>query len=258
MKPPRPIGDDDLQAVVDGRVAPERRPEIESYLTDNSAAAAHVVAMRNDLASLRDALAAKAKEPVPPHLRVSHILAERRRTSRGLYGAAAVILLVLCGAAGWVARGVLQPQRPATVQVLNEGLAAYRTFVAETAHPVEVPAAQETHLVQWLSKRLRQPVTAPDLTRYGYRLFGGRLLPGSDDVGAQLMYETAEGQRLTLYVRAGETGTTAFRYSRDGELSTFYWLDRGLGFVLTAQTTPERLTPIAEAVYRHVEAQPAH
>ena len=71
------------------------------------------------------------------------------------------------------------------------------------------------------------------------------------------MYENAQGQRLTLYVRAGETGTTAFRLTREGDLSTFYWLDRGLGFALTARWSPEQLTPLAQAVYRQIEGDAA-
>ena len=35
--------------------------------------------------------------------------------------------------------------------------------MVEVAHPVEVGAAQEAHLLQWLSKRLGRKLAAPDL-----------------------------------------------------------------------------------------------
>ena len=36
-------------------------------------------------------------------------------------------------------------------------------------------ASDSAQLVQWVSNRLKQPVTLPDLTGSGYRLMGGRL-----------------------------------------------------------------------------------
>jgi anti-sigma factor RsiW len=91
---------------------------------------------------------------------------------------------------------------------------------------------------------------APDLTPFGYRLMGGRLLPGNGSAAAQLMYDDASSRRLTLYVRAAAGGETAFRFQREGDVATFAWIDQGFGFAVTAPVTREELMPIAEAVYR--------
>jgi anti-sigma factor RsiW len=139
---------------------------------------------------------------------------------------------------------------PATTGVAQNANAAYRTYVVEVAHPVEVASAQEAHLLQWLSRRLGKPLSAPDLTPFGYKLMGGRLLPGTDSAAAQLMYDDASGKRLTLYVRAAPGSETAFRFQRDGDAATFAWIDQGFGFAVTAPATREELLPIAEAVYR--------
>ncbi len=48
----------------------------------------------------------------------------------------------------------------------------------EVRHPVEVTAAQQDHLVQWLSKRVGRPLKVPVLAAEGYELVGGRLLSG--------------------------------------------------------------------------------
>ena len=106
---------------------------------------------------------------------------------------------------------------------------------------------QEAHLLQWLSKRLGRKLTAPDLSRFGYRLMGGRLLPGGSGAAAQLMYDDASGRRLTIYVRATEGTETAFRFQKEGEAATFAWIDQGFGFAVTATGTREELLPIAEA-----------
>jgi len=91
---------------------------------------------------------------------------------------------------------------------------------------------------------------APDLTPFGYKLMGGRLLPGNGGAAAQLMYDDATGKRLTLYVRAAAGSETAFRFQREGDAATFAWIDQGFGFAVTAPATREELLPIAEAVYR--------
>ncbi len=76
--------------------------------------------------------------------------------------------------------------------------AAHLTFVVDARHPVEVTAAQEGHLVQWLSNRLGRPLRVPDLAGLGFHLIGGRLLPGSAGPAAQFMFDDDNGTRLTI------------------------------------------------------------
>jgi len=123
-------------------------------------------------------------------------------------------------------------------------------------HPVEVGAEQEAHLVQWLSKRLGSTLRPPQLSPLGYRLIGGRLLPGDGDGPvAQFMYEDGGGKRLTLYVARERTGRqeTAFRYTQEKELSVFYWIDDQLGYALSASLPKQALGKIADAVYAQLE-----
>jgi anti-sigma factor RsiW len=168
--------------------------------------------------------------------------------------AAGVLIFAVGTGVGWLAADrekVATVSAPsATTGVAQNATAAYRTFVVEVAHPVEVASAQEGHLLQWLSRRLGKPLVAPDLAPFGYRLMGGRLLPGNGGAAAQLMYDDASGKRLTLYVRAADGGETAFRFQREGDAATFAWIDRGFGFAVTAPVPREELMPIAEAVYR--------
>jgi anti-sigma factor RsiW len=98
----QPIGEDDLQAYVDGRLVPERLAKVEAYLSDHPAAAGRIAAYRRQRQELGDALATKADEPVPARLRVSIILANRRLSHRRRLKAAAVALfwLVLGSATG--------------------------------------------------------------------------------------------------------------------------------------------------------------
>ena len=249
-----PIDEDELQAFVDERLDGPRRDAVEAHLARHPELRERIAAERRQRASLRAQLQGKAAEPIPARLRIATLQAARRaRLARRMcLIAASVAIFVIGGSAGWFANGLrpaLVAQAPTTT-VAQGAAAAYRTFVVEVAHPVEVGVAQETHLLQWLSKRLGHKLEAPDLAPFGYRLMGGRLLPGGSGAAAQLMYEDTAGKRLTLYVRAADGTETAFRFQQDGDAATFAWIDQGFGFAVTATASREELLPIAEAVYK--------
>lgn len=254
-----PIDENELQAFVDDRLDADRRAAVEAHLAAHPELAERIATERRQRAMLRSRLDAKFAEPIPARLRIANLRAARRTSwRRGWTAAAAAVVLFVTGAtAGWFANGIApgpRPIAPAT-SVAQGAKAAYRTFVVEVAHPVEVSAQQEAHLLQWLSKRLGRKLAAPDLSPFGYRLMGGRLLPGGDGAAAQLMYDDASGKRLTIYVRASEGSETAFRFQKEGDASTFAWIDQGFGFAVTAPASREELLPIAEAVYRGFEGK---
>lgn len=249
-----PPGEDELQAYVDERLDGPRRAAVEAHLARTPELRDRIQAERRHRASLRGQLQDKVDEPIPPRLRIANIQAARRaRLARraGLAAAALAIFMVGAGV-GWLANEQRPnvAMSPPTTSIAQGATAAYRTFVVEVAHPVEVGAAQEAHLLQWLSKRLGRKLEAPDLTPFGYRLIGGRLLPGGSGAAAQLMYEDPTGRRLTLYVRAADGTETAFRFQKDGDAATFAWIDQGFGFAVTAMASREELLPIAEAIYK--------
>jgi anti-sigma factor RsiW len=252
-----PIGEDDLHAYVDRRLQPERVEAVEAYLNANTEIASRVSAWRAQRETLRDQLAAKAAEPIPARLRISNIRAARRQSRLRQFRmiAASAAWLFAGGAVGWIAaKTEWSVPRPVPAVMVSDAISAYRTFVVDVSHPVEVKATEGDHLVEWLSKRLGQPIKAPDLTAFGFRLMGGRLLPASTNgIAAQLMYDDDHGTRLTLYLRNGEKGETAYRFVREGNVSAFYWIDQGLGFAVSAAASRDRLLPIVEAVYRQVE-----
>lgn len=252
-----PIGEDELQAFVDDRLEGERRAAVEAHLANHPELAGRIAAERRQRAILRSRLDAKFAEPVPARLRIANLRAARRGFRAGGWAAAAVALFMAGATAGWFANAIAPaPLAPAPTTAVAQGAhAAHRTFVVEVAHPVEVGVQQEAHLLQWLSKRLGRKLAAPDLSPFGYRLMGGRLLPGGSGAAAQLMYDDASGRRLTIYVRATEGRETAFRFQKEGDAATFAWIDQGFGFAVTATATRDELLPIAEAVYRDFEGK---
>jgi anti-sigma factor RsiW len=252
-------GEDDLQAFIDDRLDATGRAAVEAYLAVHPEIRERVATERRQRTALRGQLAAKFAEPIPARLRIANIRASRRGHWTGwMRSAAAALVIFGAGAAGgWFANGLAPASAPAapTTSIAQGATAAFRTFVVEVAHPVEVSVAQEAHLLQWLGKRLGRPLAAPDLSRFGYRLMGGRLLPAGSAAAAQLMYDDASGQRLTVYVRAASGTETAFRFQQEGDAATFAWIDQGFGFAVTAIAGRDELLPIAEAVYRGFEGK---
>jgi anti-sigma factor RsiW len=260
----RPVDEDDLQARVDGRLAPERAEAVDAYIAAHPEVQARLLQFAEQRQALRAAFADQAERPIPARLRVAHLLEERRhRRYRQLANvAAAVCLLVLGGVVGWVARDVAAPlvssARGAAARMITaDAIAAYRTFSVEVRHPVEVDSGQEAHLVQWLSKRLGRQLVVPNLTNVGFRLMGGRLLPAEDGPAAQFMYENGNAERLTLYLRAGGGGETAFRYHEEGGIGAFYWADEGFGYAIAAKADRDLLSRIAEIVYQQTSPDAA-
>jgi len=255
----RPIGEDDLQAFVDGRLEPSRLQTVKVFLESDPVRAQHVAQEIEQREALRARLAFKAQEPIPARLRVASLVAAQRKPHRFHRPAVAAALAWLAlggmlGAAGGLWWGTRQQQGAEQMIVADSAIAAHRIYVGERLHPVEVPGDQETHLVQWLSRRVGRPLFAPNLTTQGYRLIGGRLLPAGGQAAAMFMYENSGGTRLTLYARSspGE-GETAFRFESQDGISAFSWIDNGLSYVVSARAEREQLLPIAETIYHQFE-----
>ncbi len=166
---------------------------------------------------------------------------------------------------GWFMHGQLQGpssgallarQQPVR-EFVHQAALAHAVYAPEVRHPVEVGSAQEEHLVQWLSKRLGRPLKLPHLNEQGYELVGGRLLPGDEGARAQFMYQNARGERVTLYLgstpdNVGGQGSTEFRYSIDGPVPGFYWVDEGFAYALSGTLTRQQLLQLAQAVYHQL------
>ena len=168
--------------------------------------------------------------------------------------AAVVLIAALAGAGGYFVRGLTIDTRRPEAAFVATAIGAHSVYVPEVRHPVEVGAAEEAHLVQWLTKRIGANVRAPVLSGLGWKLVGGRLLPDRGLPAAQFMYEDGTGRRLTLYMRK-ETGlnNTAFQFAERDGFGAFYWVDRPLAYAIAGRLGREELMSLANAVYGQLE-----
>jgi anti-sigma factor RsiW len=246
-----PVTEDELHAYVDDELPAERRADVEAWLATHPDDAERVRSWR----AMADALHARydsvADEAVPKRLEIERLV---RQPRKWIYGAVAATLVafVAGGGVGWVARGAAAA--PSTFQNFTEdALDAHRLYVVEVRHPVEVPGSERDHLQQWLTKRCGWDVRAPELAASGLKLVGGRLLPGPTGPASFLMYESASGERFTVYTAKATAETTQMRYAADGNDSAMFWADRGVGYVVSGGADRGRLTQIAQAVYDQME-----
>jgi anti-sigma factor RsiW len=126
---------------------------------------------------------------------------------------------------------------------------------------VEVAAAEEDHLVSWLSNRIARPLSAPTLEAEGFALVGGRLLPPDARTGtgpvAQLMYENAGAERLTVHVTAAlPDGADAYEFATRDALEAFYWANDQITCTVVGDLPEAQMQAVASKVYQQMTRRP--
>ncbi|WP_415774057.1 anti-sigma factor family protein [Paraburkholderia sp. J8-2] len=257
-----------LGAFVDGELPAGEREALQAHLANDPRAAARVAAWRAQKAALKalcegsrvsgegevpgaDAAAATPAvlvlRPRVPWWWRAGIAAAWVAVGAGLSVTAALVVPQFAGLApervADSAPGAVRSETPEAFA--RRADIAYAVYSPEQRHPVEVGAADEAHLVAWLSKRLGKPLSVPSLAEYGYTLVGGRLLPGNTGPAAQFMYENDAGERLTLYVAGSAAERDPVRLLRDGNRRTFYWSTERTGYALSGPQTEPKLHEIA-------------
>ena len=242
----------DLHALVEGKLSPQDRAQVEAALAGNPALRADVEAWRSQRDALRE-LGMNAAEATVPVRFLDIVRPRRAPWLPWLGGALAGAMMVVAGWLGhaWYAGAV--DAADARVRFVHDARVAHAVYSPEVRHPVEVGAEQSAHLVQWLSKRLGAQLKAPALQSQGYELVGGRLLPGDDGARAQFMYQDSGGERITLYVtvlpKGSSPGTTAFRFEEGSPVAAFYWIDGDFGYALSGNLPRNTLLELSKVVY---------
>jgi anti-sigma factor RsiW len=244
------LSDEQLHAYVDNALADFERRAIEARLTQDPEAAERVRAYIEQRRLLHVAF-----DPVLQERHTLDMTPPRRAVAAVHWLAIAASLVVGIGIGFMVRDWQGTTQQHATIA--RQVVLAHAAYLPEVRHPVEVTAAEESHLVAWLSKRLEGPLRAPSLAKFGYQLLGGRLLPAANREDpaplALLMYENAQGKRLSLMVkRNARNAETSFRFTDDNGIRVFYWIDGPFGYALAGAIERDDLQKIARDVYQQL------
>ena len=251
-----PVTEEELHAYVDGELPADRHEAVTAWLATHPEQAATVAAWRAQAENIRARFGAVAKEPVPDRLGIEKVLRQGRsngRTWAAAVAAAAVVAFMMGGSVGWVARGASVAPPTGFDTFTTEALDAYKLYVGEVRHPVEVPGTERAHMTQWLSKRLGAELRIPELQSLGLKLVGGRLLPGPTGAAAFYMYESPSGDRYTIYCAKAGVPETAFRFKSGERYAAFYWVDDKVAYVVSGPAERDRLETVTKSVYDQID-----
>jgi len=252
-----PLSDEELHAYADNQLSGERAGEVAATLAREPALAARVSEIRRQNALLRDALDPWLAEPLSRELLSAAAGSAARPRRRWLPAAlTAAASLVLGIGLGWFGRSAMLELAGTPVTFQRQAALTHALYAADANRPVEVWANEEERLVRWLSKRLNYPLQAPNLNGVGFALVGGRLVAGNEKPGALFMYENADKQRISLFVRkdAEPSRETAFRYAVEDGVGVFYWIDDTCGYALSGRLDRGQLLAVARVVYGQLAA----
>lgn len=258
-----PVTEDELHAYVDGELPADRREAVGAWLAANPEQAALVAAWRAQADSIRARYGDVVNEPVPQRLQLDQIIKNditharmRGRTWASMAAAAALVAFIAGGGVGWYARAATTVAQPVFDKFTAEALDAYKLYVVEVRHPVEVPGSELAHLKQWLSRRVGHELNIPDLSSMGLKLVGGRLLPGPTGAAAFYMYEGPTGERFTIFCGKAGGPETALHFKSADQFASFTWVDDKVGYVVSGPANRERLEAVTKVVYEQVDKTP--
>ncbi|WP_421758746.1 anti-sigma factor family protein [Devosia sp.] len=259
-----PILEADLHAFADGQLDAARQAEVEAWLLNHPEKAAEVANWQRQNEALSALFVTTGNEPIPDRLRPRQVA--RRSSSRnwGLsqLAAAAIVLIAVGGALGWAGRDIISPPETPKDVLIGSAVVAHALYVKENRHAVEVAGSDRDHLVTWLSNRIDRPFTPPDLAADGFTLVGGRLLPGDYDEenpspAAQLMYENAAAERVTVYITASlPDEKPAYEFATRDALDAFYWANDKITCTVVGDLPMDQMKAVAKKVYQQLTWRP--
>jgi anti-sigma factor RsiW len=256
---PFEIDTDALHAFADGQLSAEQRAAVEAYLAAHPDAAATVAGWQRQGDAVRTLFAPVASEAVPARLSPQRI-AERLRAGRGIALrniAASVLVVALAGGLGWYMRGATWTEEPVSERLIDNAVVAHALYVKEKTHAVEV-VADAPNLMRWLSNRIASPIDAPNLSEQGFTFLGGRLLPGQDGEyghgpAAQLMYENASAERLTLYITdALPDKKEVWKFENRNGTEAYYWANDAVTCTIVADLPEKDVRMLGKKIFEQL------
>ncbi len=239
--------EDELHAYVDECLDPERRRAVELYLAANPEQARQVEGWRRDARQLRAALSGFAGQAANPRLDPAHVRRELRRRRQRHWANAGVLLLTLGigGLGGWQVR---ESSLVASNLPMADALQAHRLFADASA--LDLSARDPARLQAWLGQHFRHVGNLPDLSAYGFTPLGARLLSNEQGPAALLVFEDAQGQRISLFLRSPSEQFTRMPSGErtDGQLQARYWSRGDYNYALISAAADNRGVQLRKAL----------
>lgn len=252
----RAFTDRDIHLALDGELPEDERAAYQAWLEANPDMKARSLRYAADNAALRNLFAGVLEEPVPSRLEAAvNGDAPRRKEAAQWWRMAAAAALLISGGLGGYFAGASGLGSGDDDRMAELAIAAHQTFAADKNRPVEVDGSDQAYLTGWLSKRTGLTLVAPDLTKNGFTLLGGRLVPANGSTAALMLYADAEGNRISVYVTAEGTERSKGTYTlASGGPEAVYWQDEGYGCAIVGTLPPEQMGVVAKDAYKQLLA----
>jgi len=240
-------GENDLLAYVDGQLDDAGRQRVEQYLLQNPQAAKKVAEWLDVNQRLRIVLTQQDPEldtaRYDPRL-ILHKLQQRRQMRLAM---AFMVLISVGGggAAGWQFKTM---QMQSATLPMEDAVHAYNLFTRDRLPMMDVAASNRDDMNNWLSRYFINGDMPPNFEKYGFKLLGGRLMATDQGPSALVVYQNAQGMRITFYIRP--TGKTALKsgYRETGNLMAQYWSDHKYNYAIISPANDNQTAGVQKAV----------
>jgi len=231
-----PPSERDLHAYVDHQLLDSDRRVLETYLAAHPELAAQVQAWQQDAQLLRASLSGALQQPANPALDPALIRQRLKHQARRRFATAAVLLMAvsLGGLGGWQAREATQPP----LLPMADAMQAFRLFAQEGIMPADYKGEDSGTMQAWLDRYFNQAHRLPDLSQAGFTPVSGRLLTTDQGAAAMVLYQDAQGRRISFYIRPpGPDNGFLPRGERTADgLQAQYWSGGGYNYAVVSPT----------------------
>lgn len=242
------IGEDDLQAYVDGMLDDRRASEVKEWLARRPDERSRIEGYQRDRAALRAALDPVLREPIPSNLDLRRLV-RRTPVPRQLWPmslAASIVLTLFGGTVGWLLHGASNAPSAGLASLAQEATQNYAVYATDRHRPVELGASARQMLIEWGSDRLKGRFVIPELTGSGYSFLGGRMVATPHGPAVLALYADDRGARLAILVRDMKIDRDAPIAQRsEGGLDVLTWSRDGVGYGLVGSQDASSLYSIA-------------
>ncbi|MEM6972824.1 MAG: anti-sigma factor [Pseudomonadota bacterium] len=259
------ISEAELNAFCDGELNEAEAARVAAAIEADPALRARMARIMGDLAALRAAAEPEVDDPATLLLaeRLSGAVARReRQRTMAQYGAGlAATVAIACG--GWFGHAAFMKSsygkrqeglfltsaietQPVVPTFVADAAGAHQVFAPDNFHPVEFTAENEAAMARWFSDRLGESAAIPHLEELGFNLVGGRLLAGAEGPRAQVMYENAKGDRVSLvFGKQRLPGDAKLKLVHVGKSYASYWQDSGMDWAVVEDTPGADVSQVA-------------
>ncbi|MBB3352926.1 anti-sigma factor [Rhizobium lentis] len=252
MKAVDPIIDADLDAYVDGELDVARRIQVESYLSENPAIAAKVMADLSMKGELRLALAGENALGRPETRDAARRLERGLSYGRILHSMQRIAAVGILVTAGWVAHNSfgafsateVAASVPAPAYV-EDAVRAYQTAALRASMPSQTPTSYSAEDI-----RAATAIVMPELPK-DWKIADVQIFPSEFGPSVEMAITVADGKRLSLFaVRPGAFEVRQVSHLALEKAEAAYWQIGDVAYALIADDSGLNLDQAAERLAR--------